>query len=142
MVFNSTIVYFHLSLSNSATLVRRDKVFFKSIVWASQPLPLRNKQKHRWQLQFMENMVEVDEVSNDAAQHFLDKQHADHVLSRLYELRKREELCDVSIVVGGRAITAHRAVLAASSLYFDAMFTGKMSERTKEKVRLRLSLKR
>ena len=83
-------------------------------------------------------MVEADEVSNGATQYFLHKQHAEHVLSRLCELRKREELCDVSIVVDGRSITAHRAVLAASSLYFDAMFTGKMSERTKEKVRLNL----
>lgn len=75
-----------------------------------------------------------EEVESSGVHNFLDKQHAACVLLRLHDLRKRKELCDVTIVVGGRTIAAHRAVLAASSLYFNAMFTGRMSERNQSKV--------
>lgn len=79
-----------------------------------------------------------DDVEDDGGeiQTFLHQHHAGCVLSRLNDLREREELCDVTIVVEGRAIKAHRAVLAASSQYFNAMFTAKMSERNQATVRL------
>ena len=77
-----------------------------------------------------------DETEDDGGeiQTFLHQQHAGNVLSRLCDLRERDELCDVTIVVEGSAIKAHRAVLAASSQYFNAMFTRKMSERNQSAV--------
>lgn len=79
-----------------------------------------------------------DDCEDDTGetQTFLHQHHAGGVLSRLNDLREREELCDVTIIVEGRAIKAHRAVLAASSQYFNAMFTSKMSERNQSTVRL------
>ncbi|OQV16556.1 Kelch-like protein 20 [Hypsibius exemplaris] len=56
-----------------------------------------------------------------------DKHHQD-ILALLCELRRNNELCDVSILVGERQIFAHRAVLAACSPYFRAMFTGALDE--------------
>ena len=77
-----------------------------------------------------------DDVEEDGGeiQTFLHPQHAGNVLSRLNDLWQREELCDVAIIVEGRTIKAHRAVLAASSQYFNAMFTRKMSERNQATV--------
>ncbi|XP_015260966.1 PREDICTED: nucleus accumbens-associated protein 2 [Gekko japonicus] len=46
------------------------------------------------------------------------------VLGTLNEQRLLGLYCDVSIVVKGQAFKAHRAVLAASSLYFRDLFTG------------------
>lgn len=72
-------------------------------------------------------------------QTFLHPQHAGNMLSQLNDLLQREELCDVAIIVDGRTIKAHRAVLAASSQYFNAMFTRKMSERNQATVRVLFS---
>ena len=77
---------------------------------------------------------DVEDDGRGENQTFLNQQHPGNVLSRLHDLREREELCDVTIVVEGRAIKAHRAVLAATSQYFNAMFTRKMSERNQAKV--------
>ena len=78
-----------------------------------------------------------EDIEDDGGeiQTFLHQHHAGCVLSRLHDLREREELCDVTLVVDGSAIQAHRAVLAASSQYFNAMFTAKMSERNQATVR-------
>ncbi|XP_059793530.1 nucleus accumbens-associated protein 2-like [Balaenoptera ricei] len=46
------------------------------------------------------------------------------VLGCLNEQRLLDLYCDVSIVVKGQAFKAHRAVLAASSLYFCDLFSG------------------
>ncbi|KAG9353889.1 hypothetical protein JZ751_012013 [Albula glossodonta] len=46
------------------------------------------------------------------------------VLGSLNEQRLLGQYCDVSIVVKGQAFKAHRAVLAASSLYFRDLFSG------------------
>ena len=84
-----------------------------------------------------------DDVDEDGGeiQTFLHQQHAGNVLSRLNDLLQRDELCDVTISVEGRAIKAHRAVLAASSQYFNAMFTRKMSEQNQATVSLLPQLK-
>ena len=70
----------------------------------------------------------MEESEGGLEQRFLDQKHAGSLLSRLNELRKKEELCDVTILVNGTSIKAHRAVLAASSQYFNAMFTSQLSE--------------
>ncbi|XP_028664934.1 nucleus accumbens-associated protein 2-like [Erpetoichthys calabaricus] len=46
------------------------------------------------------------------------------VLGCLNEQRLLGQYCDVSILVNGQAFKAHRAVLAASSLYFRDLFNG------------------
>ncbi|KAG5271979.1 hypothetical protein AALO_G00160300 [Alosa alosa] len=46
------------------------------------------------------------------------------VLGSLNEQRLLGQYCDVSIMVKGQAFKAHRAVLAASSLYFRDLFSG------------------
>ena len=56
---------------------------------------------------------------------YTDVAHPKELLSVLQCLRSHEELCDVVLLVGNSRISAHRAVLAASSPYFRAMFTGK-----------------
>lgn len=83
------------------------------------------------------DMNEDIEDDGGEIQTFLHQHHAGCVLSRLHDLREREELCDVTLVVEGRAIQAHRAVLAASSQYFNAMFTAKMSERNQAMVEIK-----
>ena len=58
--------------------------------------------------------------------------HQQSVLESLEGFRRHNTLCDVCLLVGNkqppRAICAHRAVLAASSPYFRAMFTNDLIE--------------
>ena len=51
-------------------------------------------------------------------------------------LRKREMFCDVTLVVDGHKIPAHRVVLAATTPYFNAMFTTEMAESRLETIHL------
>lgn len=55
--------------------------------------------------------------------------HATRVLSLMNRHRReKEKLCDVILRVSGRDIATHRAVLAACSPYFFAMFSGELVE--------------
>lgn len=55
-------------------------------------------------------------------------QHAANSLSCMAALRKEGKLCDIVIKVQGVQLKAHRIVLAGSSPYFQAMFTGDLEE--------------
>lgn len=55
---------------------------------------------------------------------FTDVAHSKELLSWLHSLRTNEQLCDVVLNVGESKLLCHKAVLASSSPYFHAMFTG------------------
>ena len=63
-----------------------------------------------------------------------DSLHAIAVMDSLWRIYREQKLCDVSLVVGGKEIEAHRLVLAANSNYFYTMFTGGLAESTAKKV--------
>lgn len=54
--------------------------------------------------------------------------HLQELGSILNEFRNEESLCDVLVTVGNKSFRAHKAILAASSGYFNAMFTGGFQE--------------
>ncbi|XP_072041306.1 kelch-like protein 28 [Amphiura filiformis] len=54
----------------------------------------------------------------------------------LNDLREENQLCDIIINVGGRAFNAHKAVLAASSSYYKAMFTSGFKESTEKEINI------
>eukprot|EP00064_Thunnus_orientalis_P010333 superscaffoldBa00001395_g10359 len=51
--------------------------------------------------------------------------HEQSILSKFNKLRKRDLLCDITLVVEDMHFKAHKALLAASSEYFSLMFTAK-----------------
>ncbi|XP_063001494.1 kelch-like protein 21 [Elgaria multicarinata webbii] len=71
----------------------------------------------------------MDQASAEAA-------HAVSVLRGLAALRAERALLDVTLVAGGGEFGAHRAVLAAASGYFRAMFGGGLREARAARVRL------
>ncbi|XP_071758537.1 kelch-like protein 32 isoform X6 [Centroberyx gerrardi] len=64
------------------------------------------------------------------------KSHQDSVLSALNQQRKDGLLCDVTLVAGEQKFHAHKAVLAACSDYFRAMFSLCMVESEADEVTL------
>ncbi|PIO63346.1 BTB/POZ domain protein, partial [Teladorsagia circumcincta] len=63
--------------------------------------------------------------------------HGRLLLCRLAKLRDNSRLCDVTLVVEGTRINAHRVVLAAATDYFEAMFTNDMAESHSETIELK-----
>nr|CAH7725527.1 unnamed protein product [Callosobruchus chinensis]CAH7747782.1 unnamed protein product [Callosobruchus chinensis] len=59
---------------------------------------------------------------------FEGSSHQSSLLGGLNSLREKGELLDITLVVEGRVFRAHKAVLAACSDYFRAMFTDSMLE--------------
>lgn len=55
--------------------------------------------------------------------HYSNPSHALSVLGALNEQRLRGQMCDVVLVVADQRYQAHRSVLAASSEYFQSLFT-------------------
>ena len=58
-------------------------------------------------------------------------------LRRVNSLRTHRKLCDVVLRVGGQEVFTHRAILAASSAYFLAMFTNDMKESEQEVIEMK-----
>lgn len=56
------------------------------------------------------------------------KNYSNKVLGNLNCLRKDERFCDVDLMSGDVTVKAHRVVLAASCVYFDAMFGAGLAE--------------
>ncbi|XP_006001526.1 zinc finger and BTB domain-containing protein 21 [Latimeria chalumnae] len=60
--------------------------------------------------------------------HYINPAHAISLLSALNEERLKGQLCDVLLIVGDKKFRAHKNVLAASSEYFQTLFTSKENE--------------
>ena len=60
--------------------------------------------------------------------------HSQMILARVNSLRQNRKLCDVILIAGDTEICGHRAILAACSSYFEAMFSTGMLESREEKV--------
>lgn len=58
------------------------------------------------------------------------------VLENLREMRQNAEFTDVVLCAGGVDFPCHKAVLAASSPYFRAMFTSDLRERNSQRIQL------
>ncbi|XP_043282923.1 actin-binding protein IPP-like isoform X2 [Venturia canescens] len=80
-----------------------------------------------------QQMREASDVSSTvyAVGHYAPK-----VLRNLNAQRLKNQFSDVGIVAGDSIIRAHRSVLAASSAYFNAMFTGGLVEEQQELVEI------
>ncbi|XP_030010292.1 zinc finger and BTB domain-containing protein 21 [Sphaeramia orbicularis] len=63
--------------------------------------------------------------------HYSNPSHALSVLGALNEQRLRGQMCDVTLVVADQKYQAHKSVLAASSEYFQSLFTRMDSESLK-----------
>ncbi|XP_056907174.1 kelch-like protein 25 [Takifugu flavidus] len=66
--------------------------------------------------------------------------HPDAVLTHLNGMRKQRMLTDVTLWAGERSFPCHRAVLAACSHYFEAMFSGGLRESLDSDVNFRDSI--
>eukprot|EP00062_Callorhinchus_milii_P020687 gi/632976612/ref/XP_007904893.1/ PREDICTED: zinc finger and BTB domain-containing protein 21 [Callorhinchus milii] len=64
----------------------------------------------------------------EALLHYINPAHAISLLSALNEDRLKGQLCDVVLIVGDHKFRAHKNVLAASSDYFQTLFTKKENE--------------
>lgn len=67
---------------------------------------------------------------------FSSDRYARLILAQMNKMRLRTDFCDVGLRVGGRVFRVHRLVLAASSPYFSALFSGRMSEADKDEVQI------
>ena len=65
-----------------------------------------------------------------------DDTYAQQLLSRLKNLRKQGSLCDVTIIIDKKRFQAHKAVLSASSSYFNSMFTSGFQESNRSEVKI------
>lgn len=81
-------------------------------------------------------MAEVD-IQHTLTVHYQQDDFGCHSYEKINEIRRLEQLCDVTIMVDdGGEFAAHRLVLAASSAYFRAMFTNDMVESRSPSVRI------
>lgn len=56
---------------------------------------------------------------------YVNTEHLNNAFITMNEMRKSDQLCDISLEVSGAEIKAHKIVLASTSAYFNAMFNSK-----------------
>lgn len=67
----------------------------------------------------------------------MSKDHPSDAFTSMQELRNEDKLCDITLLVQGVEIQAHKVVLAATSRYFRSMFAGDMIESRSSSVELK-----
>ena len=65
-----------------------------------------------------------------------DDTYAPHLISGLKNLREKGSLCDVTIIIDKERFKAHKAVLSATSTYFNSMFTSGFQESNNSEVKI------
>lgn len=75
-------------------------------------------------------------MSSSEVHDFSSEGHSREILTSINGLRKRNLLCDVTLCVEGKEFPVHRIILAACSDYFEAMFTGGMSESSSDETKI------
>ena len=73
-------------------------------------------------------------ILSNTMPNFVDDSLPKEMLESMYSLRRNGELCDVELAVDQNCFRAHRVVLAASSMYFRAMFCRQMAESGQRRV--------
>ncbi|CAK8689055.1 unnamed protein product [Clavelina lepadiformis] len=63
----------------------------------------------------------------------IKKGRSSNILNKINSQRLNKKFCDVVLFVDEEEFPTHRAVLAASSEYFDAMFSSKASIKQKNR---------
>ena len=64
--------------------------------------------------------------------------HRDQLFERLDALRRKETLCDVTVVVNGKEFKACKVVLAAASPFFLSLMESDMRERNEQRIEIKL----
>ena len=67
-------------------------------------------------------------LSADRQTVYEDTSRSGHVLAEMHRLYLTGRLCDVVLCVDSERIPCHRLVMAASSVYFERMFSNDMTE--------------
>ena len=65
-----------------------------------------------------------------------DDTYGPHLISGLKNLREKGSLCDVTIIIDKERFKAHKAVLSATSTYFNSMFTSGFQESNNSEVKI------
>ncbi|KAJ8291171.1 hypothetical protein GJAV_G00022220 [Gymnothorax javanicus] len=68
-------------------------------------------------------MADAPPVQNCSPLAIHSKEHRDTILNKFDKLRKKDLLCDITLIVEDVQFKAHKALLAATSEYFSVMFT-------------------
>ena len=66
-----------------------------------------------------------------------DTTFAAHLVSRMYDLKESSHLTDFTIRLADKTIRCHKLVLAAASLYFDAMLHTGLEEAENDQAELK-----
>jgi kelch-like protein 2/3 len=80
---------------------------------------------------------EQQETTGPLKKVYSSKRIVEKAFNVLDDLRREGQLCDVTIKVKDQEFLAHRVVLAATSPYFLAMFTGELSESKQDSVTIK-----
>lgn len=65
-----------------------------------------------------------------------NRDHGCRLLGNLSDLRDKGKFCDVELLLEGKTFVGHRAVLAASSPYFEAMFSTGLTEGSQRSIEI------